>query len=172
MSRAPLSCVEAKFTFLNQQGTSVKVHDIRTPEATVGVQVGMLVMYLHDADIAQQFARVWSDAERHVRTLPRAGNGNRTAAIPGMSHPAVAVHFGGYTVAYSELVEPKPRESDAHLRVRFGSITMDVLDTPAFYSVRDAFLQAEREAVGAFVEPLRLPSRRLGTPELGLVLEG
>ena len=55
--------IDAMMRLAGRQQTAVTVHHAGTPEATVVVQIGRAVIYLHSIPAADRFAKIWQGAQ-------------------------------------------------------------------------------------------------------------
>ena len=85
--------IDAMMRLAGRQDTAVTVNHAGTPEATVVVQLGRAVVYLHSMETADRFASIWQGAQRDAEQLPRSRNldrGPRTGPL-AIAEPSIVV---------------------------------------------------------------------------------
>jgi len=93
--------IDAMMRLAGRQQTAVTVHHAGTPEATVVVQIGRAVIYLHSMPTADRFAKIWQGAQPDAEQLPRHRNlerGPRTGPL-AVAEPSIVVHAAGNPAA-------------------------------------------------------------------------
>src|SRR4051812_15417286 len=91
--------IDAMMRLAGRQDTAVTVNHAGTPEATVVVQLGRAVVYLHSMETADRFANIWQGAQRDAEQLPRGRNldrGPRTGPL-AIAEPSIVVPCGRHT---------------------------------------------------------------------------
>jgi hypothetical protein len=123
------------------------VHHAGTPEATVVVQIGRAVIYLHSMPTADRFAKIWQGAQPDAEQLPRHRNlerGPRTGPL-AIAEPSIIVHAAGTPAATVRLARG-PRLGPTFLGIQVGNLALRLFDQAAFAATAEAFLQAQRAA--------------------------
>jgi hypothetical protein len=130
-----------------RQQTAVTVHHAGTPEATVVVQVGRAVIYLHSMPAADRFANIWQGAQPDAAQLRRNRNlerGRRTGPL-AIAEPSIVVHAAGTPVATVRLARGA-RLEPTFLGIQVGNLALRLFDQAAFTATAEAVLQAQRAA--------------------------
>ena len=139
--------IDAMMSLAGHQQTAVSVHHAGTPEATVVVQVGRAVIYLHSIPAADRFAKIWQDAQPDAPQLSRNRNlqrGPRTGPL-AIAEPSIVVHAAGTPAATVRLARG-PRLEPTFLGIQVGNLALRLFDQAAFTATAEAFLQAQRSA--------------------------
>jgi hypothetical protein len=139
--------IDAMMRLAGRQQTAVTVHHAGTPEATVVVQIGRAVIYLHSMPTADRFAKIWQGAQPDAEQLPRNRNlerGPRTGPL-AIAEPSIVVHAAGTPAATVRLARG-PRLEPTFLGVQVGNLALRLFDQAAFTATAEAFLQAQRAA--------------------------
>ena len=139
--------IDAMMRLAGRQQTAVTVHHAGTPEATVVVQIGRAVIYLHSMPAADRFAKIWQGAQRDAEQLPRHRNlerGPRTGPL-AIAEPSIVVHAAGTPAATVRLARG-PRLEPTFLGIQVGNLALRLFDQAAFTATAEAFLQAQRAA--------------------------
>ena len=139
--------IDAMMRLAGRQDTAVTVHHAGTPEATVVVQLGRAVVYLHSMETADRFASIWQGAQRDAQQLPRSRNldrGPRTGPL-AIAEPSIVVHAAG-TPAATVRVGRGPRLAADFLGIQVGNLAWRLYDQAAFATSAEAFLRAQRAA--------------------------
>ena len=139
--------IDAMMRLAGRQQTAVTVHHAGTPEATVVVQIGRAVIYLHSIPAADRFARIWQGAQPDAEQLPRNRNlerGPRTGPL-AIAEPSIVVHAAGTPAATVRLARG-PRLEPTFLGIQVGNLALRLFDQAAFTATAEAFLQAQRAA--------------------------
>jgi hypothetical protein len=130
---------------MGRQVTGLGVQHAGTPEATVTVRVGQVLMYLRTAQTAERIAQIWEDAATeklrlrqrpHPAQQQRRGRGAQDWAAPG-----IVVHTGGTPAGGHTLVGPP-----TVLAVVVGDIAFYVHDQHALADCRTVFTFAAQTA--------------------------
>jgi hypothetical protein len=139
--------IDAMMRLAGRQQTAVTVHHAGTPEATVVVQIGRAVIYLHSIPAADRFATIWQEAQPDAAQLPRNRNlerGRRTGPL-AIAEPSIVVHAAG-TPAGTVRLARGPRLEPTLLGIQVGNLALRLFDQGAFTAPAEAFLQAQRAA--------------------------
>jgi hypothetical protein len=139
--------IDAMMRLAGRQDTAVTVNHAGTPEATVVVQLGRAVVYLHSVETADRFASIWQGAQRDAEQLPRGRNldrGPRTGPL-AIAEPSIVVHAAG-TPAATVRVGRGPRLAADFLGIQVGNLAWRLYDQAAFSTSAEAFLRAQRAA--------------------------
>src|SRR5215212_6820824 len=139
--------IDAMMRLAGRQDTAVTVNHAGTPEATVVVQLGRAVVYLHSMETADRFASIWQGAQRDAEQLPRSRNldrGPRTGPL-AIAEPSIVVHAAG-TPAATVRVGRGPRLAADFLGIQVGNLAWRLYDQAAFSTSAEAFLRAQRAA--------------------------
>ena len=139
--------IDAMMRLAGRQQTAVTVHHAGTPEATVVVQIGRAVIYLHSIPAADRFANIWRGAQPDAEQLPRNRNlerGPRTGPL-AIAEPSIVVHAAGTPAATVRLARG-PRLEPTFLGIQVGNLALRLFDRVAFTATAEAFLQAQRAA--------------------------
>ncbi len=139
--------IDAMMRLAGRQQTAVTVHHAGTPEATVVVQIGRAVIYLHSMPAADRFAKIWQGAQPDAEQLPRHRNlerGPRTGPL-AIAEPSIVVHAAGTPAATVRLARG-PRLEPTFLGIQVGNLALRLFDQAAFTATAEAFLQAQRAA--------------------------
>jgi hypothetical protein len=139
--------IDAMMRLAGRQDTAVTVNHAGTPEATVVVQLGRAVVYLHSIETADRFASIWQGAQRDAEQLPRSRNldrGPRTGPL-AIAEPSIVVHAAG-TPAATVRVGRGPRLAADFLGIQVGNLAWRLYDQAAFATSAEAFLRAQRAA--------------------------
>jgi hypothetical protein len=139
--------IDAMMRLAGRQQTAVTVHHAGTPEATVVVQIGRAVIYLHSIPAADRFATIWQEAQPDAAQLPRNRNlerGRRTGPL-AIAEPSIVVHAAG-TPAGTVRLARGPRLEPTFLGIQVGNLALRLFDQGAFTATAEAFLQAQRAA--------------------------
>ena len=139
--------IDAMMRLAGRQQTAVTVHHAGTPEATVVVQIGRAVIYLHSIPAADRFANIWQGAQPDAEQLPRHRNlerGPRTGPL-AIAEPSIVVHAAGTPAATVRLARG-PRLEPTFLGIQVGNLALRLFDQAAFTATAEAFLQAQRAA--------------------------
>ena len=139
--------IDAMMRLAGRQDTAVTVNHAGTPEATVVVQLGRAVVYLHSIETADRFASIWQGAQRDAEQLPRSRNldrGPRTGPL-AIAEPSIVVHAAG-TPAATVRVGRGPRLAADFLGIQVGNLAWRLYDQAAFSTSAEAFLRAQRAA--------------------------
>ena len=139
--------IDAMTRLAGRQQTAVTVHHAGTPEATVVVQIGRAVIYLHSIPAADRFAKIWQGAQPDAEQLPRHRNlerGPRTGPL-AIAEPSIVVHAAGTPAATVRLARG-PRLEPTFLGIQVGNLALRLFDQAAFTATAEAFLQAQRAA--------------------------
>src|SRR5215213_221566 len=139
--------IDAMMRLAGRQDTAVTVNHAGTPEATVVIQLGRVVVYLHSMETADRFASIWQGAQRDAEQLPRSRNldrGPRTGPL-AIAEPSIVVHAAG-TPAATVRVGRGPRLAADFLGIQVGNLAWRLYDQAAFSTSAEAFLRAQRAA--------------------------
>src|SRR3954471_23315098 len=139
--------IDAMMRLAGRQDTAVTVNHAGTPEATVVVQLGRAVVYLHSMETADRFASIWQGAQRDAEQLPRSrtlARGPRTGPL-AIAEPSIVVHAAG-TPAATVRVGHGPRLATDFLGIQIGNLAWRLYDQAAFSTSAEAFLRAQRAA--------------------------
>jgi hypothetical protein len=139
--------IDAMMSLAGRQQIAVTVHQAGTPEATVVVQVGRAVLYLHSMPAADRLARIWQEAQPDAQQLPRhrrLQRGPRTGPL-AIAEPSIVVHAAGTPAATVRLARG-PRLEPTFLGIQVGNLALRLFDQAAFTATAEAFLQAQRAA--------------------------
>lgn len=132
------------------QDSSLAVHLSGMAEASIGVRVGRVLMYLHTSAAAARVAMAWSEARASALRLPLRASVllERTPRLieANVAHPSVVVHTAGVPPVVSQLICAQHREVPSGLSVAIGSIRFVVADQLAFTSCLSIFTQAAATA--------------------------
>ena len=129
--------IDAMMRLAGRQQTAVTVHHAGTPEATVVVQIGRAVIYLHSMPTADRFAKIWQGAQPDAEQLPRHRNlerGPRTGPL-AIAEPSIVVHAAGTPAATVRLARG-PRLEPTFLGVQVGNLALRLFDQAAFTAPR------------------------------------
>ena len=139
--------IDAMMRLAGRQQTAVTVHHAGTPEATVVVQIGRAVIYLHSIPAADRFANIWQGAQPDAEQLPRNRNLERGPRIGplAIAEPSIVVHAAGTPAATVRLARG-PRLEPTFLGIQVGNLALRLFDQAAFTATAEAFLQAQRSA--------------------------
>lgn len=125
----------------------IGVLDAGTPEATIALKTGDMLIHLRDLKGAlDTLELVWRAAEGFEFRLPwRNAEAGLPGGAPGLYRVTSLVVIQGRTAGAYTFV-PQTRSAPMHLRVQFGPVVWRVTDQLAFRAIFAAVQRAHRIA--------------------------
>lgn len=145
-----------------RQLTQVTHQHPLTPDATVCLQIGSTMLYLHEHATVRRLRDVWTQQRPRMMALPYSA-GQRLLVVSGtMSEPGVIAHARNEPPASSLLVPAKGDKTSPYIRIQFDRFAFEARDQEAYATTLHAVSQAFELAHGTFLESVELPAPRLG----------